>query len=757
MEENTSYEDENSKDEKKALDSRRKNIEVNETERAVDDLNELEERGQSQSNPLAREDGSIQSQNNNETKDVGAAKVASPREGSSFKVESRNVVYDSPDVQVVEVVYVDENGNRKKEHEIIRKQKTISASSKEQNFAISSEIEKQENIIERVLSKKKEKDINNQARTDKFNEIESFTPSEIHQSNVNVDVKPLESHPAFPDKVPSPEDISPPSPRRREQPVSPAVDVPTFVPVDSFIPPKIVKQEDIEIPEDIYGETGEITVESRDLEFYPLNEPYAFARIYFNSETQEREYILIEPPLTEIEKKNLDFIKNILIKGLDVNLEELEEKGAQQYLKDHIDKIIEDYNIPLDANSKEKILYYVIRDSLGYGKIDALMRDPNIEDISCDGPGTPIFLYHRKYGSLRTNIVFETEDELSAFVIKLAQKCGKHISIAEPMLDATLPDGSRIQMTLSTEVTTKGSTFTIRKFRASPFTPVDLVEFGTMSPEMVAYMWLCIEHGANALFAGGTASGKTTSLNALSLFIPPQSKIVSVEETREINLPHSNWIPGLTRSGFGEVVDNRKVGEIDMYDLVKAALRQRPEYILVGEIRGKEAYVLFQAMATGHTTYSTIHADSPQSLIHRLEGKPIEIPRIMLQSLDIVLFHSSVKIKGKRARRCKQIIEIIGIDPNTKEILTNEVFRWIPEKDQFDYSGKSYILERIRGSTGMSKEDIDRELRIRAEIIKWMCRKGIKSYKEFARIVAEYYENPKDVIYRMRREMNVSQ
>ena len=191
-----------------------------------------------------------------------------------------------------------------------------------------------------------------------------------------------------------------------------------------------------------------------------------------------------------------------------------------------------------------------------------------------------------------------------------------------------------------------------------------------------------------------------------------------------------------------------------MYDLVKAALRQRPEYIIVGEIRGKEAYVLFQAMATGHTTYSTIHADSPQSLIHRLEGKPIEIPRIMLQSLDLVLFHASVKVRGKRVRRCKQIVEIVGIDPNTKEILTNELFRWIPDKDQFDYSGKSYVLERIRGSIGMSREDMDKELRIRTEIINWMVHRGVRSYKEFAKIVSEYYEDPKTLLYKIRREMS---
>jgi flagellar protein FlaI len=203
------------------------------------------------------------------------------------------------------------------------------------------------------------------------------------------------------------------------------------------------------------------------------------------------------------------------------------------------------------------------------------------------------------------------------------------------MLDATMPDGSRIQMTLSAEVTTKGSTFTIRKFRSDPITPTDLIEYNTMSPELIAYMWMAVENGINALIAGGTASGKTSTLNALALFIPRESKIVSIEETREINLPHKNWIPGVTRVGFGERIKDRLIGEIDLFDLMKAALRQRPEYILVGEIRGREAYVLFQAMATGHTTYSTVHADSAKSLIHRLEGKPIEIPRALLQSLDI--------------------------------------------------------------------------------------------------------------------------
>ena len=381
------------------------------------------------------------------------------------------------------------------------------------------------------------------------------------------------------------------------------------------------------------------------------------------------------------------------------------------------------------------------------------MRDPNIEDISCDGSGVPLFLYHRQFGSLKSNVSFSTEEELSSFVFKLAQKCGKHISIAEPMLDATMPDGSRIQMTLSDEITARGSTFTIRKFRADPFSPPDLIEFNTMSAEMIAYLWLAVENGINMLFAGGTASGKTTTLNAISLFIPPESKIVSIEETREINLPHPNWIPGVARTGFGQTVSDKVVGEIDMYDLMKAALRQRPEYILVGEIRGREAYVLFQAMATGHATYSTVHADSAQSLIHRLEGKPINIPRVMLQSLDVVSLHVITRVKNKRARRCKQIIEIIDIDPTTKEILTNEVFRWDPVEDKFIYSGKSYVLERIRAEKDYNREEMTNEIKNRQKLVDMMNKNNVRGFRDVAHLISRYLDNPAETIKQIERSI----
>jgi archaeal flagellar protein FlaI len=504
----------------------------------------------------------------------------------------------------------------------------------------------------------------------------------------------------------------------------------------------------------------EVTIDEKnlvELESYPVLEPFVFIKILKDTTSLDKFYKAIEPQLNDKEKEYLSFIQETLINSIDIRLDELDNQKVEAFLLGRITNIINDYKMIVDDVLKNKFLYYIKRDFVWYGKIDPLMRDSNIEDISCDGSGLPLFLFHRKYGSLKSNIQFPDETTLSGFVVRLAQKCGKHISIAEPMLDATMPDGSRIQMTLSKEVTTKGSTFTIRRFKADPITATDLIAYKSMSAEMVAYLWLAVENGISALMAGGTAAGKTSTLNAICLFIPRESKIVSIEETREINLPHPNWIPGVVRSGFGEVINDKLAGEIDLYDLMKAALRQRPEYILVGEIRGKEAYVLFQAMATGHTTYSTFHADSAQSLIHRLEGKPIEIPRVMLQSLNIVTIQIQTEIDDKRVRRCKQIVEIVDIDPMTKEILTNEVFRWDPVGDQFFFSGKSYVMERIRNQHGMTKDEMMEELGRRVEILEWMRDNNIRAFKDVARIVSSYIDTPNDVMEKVRNDTKIKQ
>jgi flagellar protein FlaI len=321
------------------------------------------------------------------------------------------------------------------------------------------------------------------------------------------------------------------------------------------------------------------------------------------------------------------------------------------------------------------------------------------------------------------------------------------------LLDATLPDGSRLNATLGQEVTDKGSTFTIRKFREDPFTITDLVRFGTMSAEILAYWWMAVQNGASAIYAGGTASGKTTGLNAILLFIPPQMKIVSIEDTREINLPHQNWIAGVTRAGFGPRDNNgRQAGEIDMFTLLKAALRQRPEYILVGEVRGKEAEALFQAMATGHTAYGTMHADSVESVIHRLESEPISIPRSLLESLDIVSVQIQTRIGDRRVRRTKEIVEVVGLDPHTREILTNEVFTWNPARDKFEFSGVSYVLERIQLERNMGESDMARELQQRREIVEWMVRKNIRDLQSVGAIIVQYYKEPEALLSLAQRD-----
>ena len=508
---------------------------------------------------------------------------------------------------------------------------------------------------------------------------------------------------------------------------------------------------------DLVMDDIEIGEDFEELDTYPVHPPFSYVRVLFDKRDYSRFYYVVEPKASKQEQEDLDTIKTVLQRALNINRETLEET-QEDFLKQAVDDILDSYRLKSRKSNRAKIHYYIERDLIGYGKIDTMMRDPNIEDVSCDGPGVEIFVYHRRFESLRTNVMWEDELELEQYIIRMAQRCGKHISIAEPLLDATLMDGSRIVMTLGREVSTKGSTFTIRRFRDEPFTPVDLLEFKTFSSMQIAFFWLAMQYGMSMLFVGGTASGKTTSLNACSLFLPWQHKIVSIEETRELNLPHPNWIPGCTRQGFGgegSASGGKAAGEVDMYDLLRAALRERPEYIIVGEIRGAEAYVLFQAMATGHTTYSTFHADSIQSLVHRLENKPIEIPRVLIPALDGISIQIQTRVGGKRVRRNKGIIEIIGIDPHSHELLTNEAFRWDNTVDEYIFTGKSYIFEKIMMKANLNRVEIMDETKRRQLVIEWCLKKGIRDYKDFARVVAEYYVHPEDVMRQVYEDMQV--
>ena len=508
---------------------------------------------------------------------------------------------------------------------------------------------------------------------------------------------------------------------------------------------------------DLVMDDIEIGEDFEELDTYPVRPPFSYVRVLFDKRDYSRFYYVVEPKATKQETEDLNTIKEVLQRALNIDRDTLDE-SQEDFLKQAVDDILDSYRLKSRKSNRDKIHYYIERDLIGYGLIETMMRDPNIEDVSCDGPGVEIFVYHRRFESLRTNIMWEDELVLEQYIIRMAQRCGKHISIAEPLLDATLMDGSRIVMTLGREVSTKGSTFTIRRFRDEPFTPVDLLEFKTFSSMQISFFWLAMQYGMSMLFVGGTASGKTTSLNACSLFLPWQHKIVSIEETRELNLPHPNWIPGCTRQGFGGESGGsggKAPGEVDMYDLLRAALRERPEYIIVGEIRGAEAYVLFQAMATGHTTYSTFHADSIQSLVHRLENKPIEIPRVLIPALDGISIQIQTRVGGKRVRRNKAIVEIIGIDPHSHELLTNEAFRWDNTIDEYLFTGKSYILEKIMMKANLNRVEIMDEIKRRQLVIEWCLKKAIRDYKDFARVVAEYYVHPEDVMRQVYEDMQV--
>jgi len=476
------------------------------------------------------------------------------------------------------------------------------------------------------------------------------------------------------------------------------------------------------------------------IDSYPVYGKYVFGSVHILSNETENEnfYHINEPFLSSSES---EIVKDVLGKLEYTPVLKEKEKSKEDALKEKVDKILRDFRIELNESEYYKILYYVMRNTILYEKITPLMYDPYIEDISCNGYHKPVYIFHRQYMNLKTNLKFDDKDALDRFVIKLAQQCGKHISIAEPMVDATMPDGSRIQMTLGKEVTDHGSTFTIRKFRKEPITPVNLIKWGTFSAEQMAYLWLCIENKKSLIFAGGTASGKTTSTNAVALFIPRKSKIVTIEDTRELVLPHKNWIPGVTRASFTEAGRS-----IEMYDLLKAALRQRPEYIIVGEVRGREALTLFQAMSTGHTTYSTLHADTVNGVIHRLENPPINVPRPMIEALDIISIQSQIYVGDKRLRRNVEIAEITDLDPHTKMLRTSTIFTYDSVKDRHTMIGSSSALEEIKKSRGWSYSDLQRELDRRKRVLEYMAQNDITSFKEVSSIIYAYQSHPERAI-----------
>jgi flagellar protein FlaI len=395
----------------------------------------------------------------------------------------------------------------------------------------------------------------------------------------------------------------------------------------------------------------------------------------------------------------------------------------------------------------DKLLYYLQRDFIGYERIDGIKHDINVEDISCDGYNSPVFVYHSDYEQIISN-VYHDQEELDDFVVKLAQRSGKGISKRRPQVDATLPDGSRAQLTLGKEVSDHGTNYTIRQFKDVPFTPIDLINWKTFSLEEMGFLWLAIENHKSLIFAGGTASGKTTSLNAVSLFIPSNAKIVSIEDTREVELPQRNWIASVTRPSFSD--DDK--GDVDEFDLLEAALRQRPDYIVMGEIRGEEGRTLFQVMSTGHTTYTTFHADSVGEVLKRFTTDPINVSKTMFTALDLVSIQTSTRVDGHKVRRNKVLTEINHYDAENDEINVQDVYQWQAETDEFLKMGTSNTLEQIQFDRGWSRDQLDRELFKRRVVLAYLIDRGLNTYTQVAATFQAFINDQETILALIARD-----
>ena len=492
---------------------------------------------------------------------------------------------------------------------------------------------------------------------------------------------------------------------------------------------------------------------------YPVTDE-VFIHIKPDPEDSKDFYIAIEPGMGEPVDDLIEEVEVLLadvVHELDVVDTDTAERS--RLLLDSMDKVVtvtakgaprkkdgsvattRSGKIILNPDQMEAMRYLMVRDKEELGVLQPLIADSNIEDISCSGVGT-VFVEHKVFDSLKSSIIFDNTDELDEFVIRLSEKMGKPVTFRDPIIDATLPDGSRINIVYGTDVSRRGSNFTIRKFMDTPMSILDLAASNTLTFEMAAYLSLCISEGMNIFVAGETASGKTTMLNALTTFISPNGKIVSIEDTPELQVPHPNWIREVVRMSSGATTG----AAVTMFDLLKAALRQRPNEIIIGEIRGEEGAIAFQAMQTGHACMATFHAATVEKLIQRLTGSPINVPKTYIDNLNLVLIQSSVRLpNGKLARRVLSLSEIIGYDSSSDSFSFIEMFRWRAEDDTFEFSGKnnSYLLEqRIalkRGIPPSKRRTIYNEVDKRTRILQRLHKGKVTDFYELFSVLAKAY------------------
>lgn len=476
---------------------------------------------------------------------------------------------------------------------------------------------------------------------------------------------------------------------------------------------------------------------------YPIKQGL-FVHIYPDPTGSRDYYIPITPELpVELNGLMIEVDLRLLDWAEEIGLAE-DQNRAEVFLRclDRICTTLPGANdgcLHVSPQEFEAIRYLTLRDKVGLGVLEPLILDPYIEDISCSGMGS-IFVEHKIFKSTKTSIVFSSLDELDEFVVWLGERIKRPVTLRSPIVDAVLPDGSRINIVYGRDIAKRGSNFTIRKFAEEPLSIVKLVQYGTLTYTMAAYLWMVIEEGLNVFVCGETASGKTTLLNALTTFILPDAKVVSIEDTPELQMPQANWLREVVR----DTGSSERSSTVDMFALLKAALRQRPDRIMIGEIRGIEGNIAFQAMQTGHGVMATFHAASVQKLIQRLTGNPINVPKTYIDNLDVVVIQSAVRgPDGKIVRRVLSLNEIVDYDSESDTFSFITVFRWRPDDDTFEFPGdkNSYVLEeklaRRRNLPESRKREIYQELRRRALVLEKLHKRGIDGFYQLFNIISE--------------------
>ncbi len=496
---------------------------------------------------------------------------------------------------------------------------------------------------------------------------------------------------------------------------------------------------------DILGKASELETE-KDVEVLEDGVKYKIIR---KKDEKTPTYIISLPSLTKKDKKILRAVEKRAIAEILIDPESILDikKRRKTFVKEVAGVIAQDYPDLLPEKRRD-FAELIVQDMIGYGLLESLLADDALEEVMVVGTKKRVYVYHRKHGMCKTNIIFEEDAEIINIINKIARSVGRRVDMSAPLLDARLPDGSRVNATLR-PISLDGPSLTIRKFKANPFTIVDLIDFKTLTPELAAFLWLVVEgfgvKPINVLVSGGTSSGKTTTLNCLGSFIPSSDRVITIEDTAELQMHVEHSIRLETK-----LPNVEGGGEISMDDLVKNTLRMRPDRIIVDEVRGPEARTMFTAMNTGHDgCMGTVHSNSARETIARLTNPPMNVPEVMLPALDLILMQSKLYSNGKMLRRITEIAEAVGWEK--EKFVLNNVYKWNPKKDALESTGNQSVLkQKIAKLKGIDTKELNEELERRESILKWMVSNNITELKEVVKIFNEYYTNPQELLKRIK-------